>query len=294
MRLARWLFVAHVAALIFGLVGMLVMIPNPWIWAGSPLLVAVFVASMEHSGAVHIWLGAATMLVFGLCTIGWRWTAIFFAASAGISLGFELLGTGTGWPFGAYEYTEGLGAKVLGRVPYTIPLSWFYMGLCSYLLASAILAARVAGRRASPAGRGVLSVLFGGWLLMAWDLVLDPAMVHEDLPVQFWVWHQTGAYFGMPLQNLLGWIATGVIFMAVSRALWRGDVRPGQVPPMLPFLVYTANVIWAMVLSGSVGLWQPILLALVLGIGPALLALRPGFAVPGAGASLAGAPSASA
>jgi uncharacterized membrane protein len=268
MTLIWALFVAHVAALVFGLIGMLVMIPNPRLWAGDPLLVRIFAASMEHAGALHIWLGAAVMLAFGARTIGWRLTGIFFVASTVMSLSFELLGTGTGWPFGAYEYTGGLGAKVLGRVPYTIPLSWFYMGFAAYLLASEVVAW---ARTVRPT---TLAVLFGGWLLMAWDLVLDPAMVHEGLPVQFWVWHQTGPYFGMPLQNLLGWIGTGLAFMAVSRVFWRRDLAPGEAPPLLPFLVYAVNIIWAMVLSGSVGLWQPIVLAVFLGLGPALLAFR--------------------
>jgi putative membrane protein len=280
MFAARWLLVAHVVALVFGLIGMLVMIPNPWIWSSSPLLTAIFIGSMEHAGALHIWLGAAVMLVYGAVTVGAVRTVIFLVASCGISLGFELLGTGTGWPFGAYEYTAGLGAKVLDRVPYTIPLSWFYIGFCAYLLASTILA-QLRVRR-----RGILSVAFGGWLLMAWDLVLDPAMAHDSLPLKFWVWHQTGAYFGMPLQNLLGWIGTGVAFMAVSRALWRGDVEPGQAPPMIPFLVYVINVVWAMVLSASVGLWGPIILATVLGIVPAMLALRGRLVWPGAGAAV--------
>lgn len=287
MSMARWLLVGHILALLFGLVGMLVMIPNPWIWSSSPLLTAVFVGSMEHAGALHIWLGAAVMLAFGLVTVGLVRTGVFFVASCAISLGFELLGTGTGWPFGAYEYTAGLGAKVLDRVPYTIPLSWFYMGFCSYLLASTILA------QLGVARRGVLSVLFGGWLLMAWDLVLDPAMAHDSLPLKFWVWHQTGGYFGMPLQNLLGWIGTGVAFMAVSRVVWRGDIDPANAPPMLPFLVYVTNVLWAMVLSASVGLWGPIVLATVLGIVPAMLALRDWMVWPGASATLPGASNAS-
>jgi uncharacterized membrane protein len=288
MSTARALLIGHIVALIFGLVGMLVMIPNPWIWSGSPVLTAVFVASMEHAGALHIWLGAAVMLVYGIVTVGAVRTTLFLLASCAISLGFELLGTGTGWPFGAYEYTAGLGAKVLDRVPYTIPLSWFYMGFAAYLLASAILAQLPVQRR------GVLGVLFGGWLLMAWDLVLDPAMAHESLPLKFWVWHQTGSYFGMPLQNLLGWIGTGVAFMAVARLLWRGDVEPGRTPPMVPFLVYVTNVVWAMVISASVGLWGPILLVTVLGIVPAMAALREHLPLRGSGAPIRGAPSAAA
>jgi uncharacterized membrane protein len=92
----------------------------------------------------------------------------------------------------------------------------------------------------------------------------------------------------MPLQNLLGWIGTGIVFMAVSRLLWRRDVVPGEVPALVPLLVYVTNVVWAMVLSASVGLWGPIALALALGIGPALLALRDRVAPPGSEASVAG------
>ena len=54
-----------------------------------------------------------------------------------ISLTSELLGTSTGFPFGHYSYLSGLGYKIAGLVPFTIPLSWFYVGCVSYLLARA-------------------------------------------------------------------------------------------------------------------------------------------------------------
>jgi len=40
-------------------------------------------------------------------------------------------GTSTGFPFGDYSYLSGLGYKITGLVPFTIP-SWFYMGFASY------------------------------------------------------------------------------------------------------------------------------------------------------------------
>ena len=49
-----------------------------------------------------------------------------------------VIGTGTGDPFGNYEYLSGLGYKVLGHVPFSIPLSWFYMGLASFMLGSVL------------------------------------------------------------------------------------------------------------------------------------------------------------
>ncbi len=207
MRLVRILFFAHLAALIFGLGGILIALPNPQWWADSRYGADVFRFGMEYGGSLHIILGAATMLAFGGLTIGWRKTLTFFVVTVALSLSSELIGTGTGWPFGNYEYTSGLGYKVLGRVPFTIPLSWFYVGFASYLLMN-----RLAEHRAR-AYQGLLAVLGGAYLLTVWDLVLDPAMAHESLAIQFWTWYETGPYFGMPLLNFGGWAFTAVLFM---------------------------------------------------------------------------------
>lgn len=267
MRLVLGLLAAHVLALLFGLGGLLIILPNPALWVGNPLATQVFAFGMQYAGALHIVLGAMTMLAYGVWRLGWQRTVIFFAVSTSLSVSMELLGTGTGWPFGAYEYTEGLGFKIGGRVPYTIPLSWFTMGLAGYLLA------HVAMRRIARRPQEWHSVLGGVWLLTVWDLVLDPAMAHESLPMKFWTWHQTGPYFGMPIQNFVGWAGTGLLFMAISRWLWRSMPQLSAADMRVPFVVYVANMIFAMGLSLSVGLWEPCLLALVLGVIPAGLAL---------------------
>ena len=268
MSLARGLLVAHAAALIFGLAGMLIAMPNPQLWAGNPLGAATFAFGMQYAGGLHIVLGAAAMLAFGVVSLGWRPTAIFFVVSTLISLSSELIGTGTGWPFGNYAYTSFLGVKVLGRVPFTIPLSWFYMGFCALLLGVAV--ARVRELRSS----AVWSVALGAYFLTVWDLVLDPAMAHNSLPVEFWQWHQSGAYYGMPVQNLLGWTVTGLLFMGVSRWLWRRQHVVPSVPLGFPLVVYVLNTVFALILSAAAGLWLPVALAVVLGLAPALLAWR--------------------
>jgi putative membrane protein len=79
------------------------------------------------------------MLSFGFWRLGVRRTLIFVVASTASSAAAELTGTKTGWPFGGYEYTSFLGAKLLGSVPFAIPLSWFSMGFASFMLADAIV-----------------------------------------------------------------------------------------------------------------------------------------------------------
>ncbi|HWE61371.1 MAG TPA: carotenoid biosynthesis protein [Chloroflexota bacterium] len=272
MNRVTWTFAGHLLALTFGLAGILIAMPHPELWAGHPALVTVYTFGIQHGGATHIIFGAGTMALFGIYTIGWRRTLIFVAAGTLIPLCAELLGTATGWPFGGYSYTGYLGTRIAGRVPYSVPLSWFYMGFASYLLALTILSARE--RRARP----WQSILLGAWLLTAWDLVLDPAMASAQLQahtgLQFWIWHEHGAYFGMPIRNLAGWLGTGILFMTVSRLLWRVEPDPRRIPIWLPLGVYGANLIWAVALACSVGLWQAALLAIALGMVPASLAWR--------------------
>lgn len=267
MRLATALLAAHAAATLFALAGLLVALPHPEWWAHSPAATAVFAFGMRYGGALHIALGAAAMAAFGGAVLGRHRTAIFAVAALAISLASELAGTRTGLPFGRYAYTDLLGPKVLDLVPIAIPLSWFSVGLAAWLLA--LYATQRRGVR--HVGLGVAG---GAWLLVVWDLVLDPAMAHDALPVRFWVWQRSGSYFGMPLQNFAGWWLTGAAFMAVSRAAWGGEPDLRRMPVWFPLLLYAINLAFAVALSVSVGLWQPPLLALALGVLPLLLVLR--------------------
>jgi uncharacterized membrane protein len=263
MSVPRILLVCHAAALVFALGGLLIAIPHPELWASTAAGQQVFALGMQYAGSAHMLLGATAMFGFSVVALGWRRTSIFFLLACGLSLTAELIGTGTGYPFGNYAYTTGLGYKILGRVPFSIPLSWFYMGLASFMLGS------VAARR-----HPVWSVAFGAYLLTAWDLVLDPAMAHPGLAMSFWIWHQSGPYFGMPVQNFAGWTATGALFMGLSRWLWRSELP--VVSAGFPLTVYALNLAFAIVLSAAGNVWVPIAVALAAASGAAALAYRGG------------------
>lgn len=271
-KIAPWLLAGHVAALLFGLAGLLIAIPNPQLWEESELGPKAYDFGMTYGGSLHIVFGAAAMFAYGIAAIGLRRTATFFVCAVPISLGSELIGTSTGEPFGNYAYTAFLGYRVLDHVPFSIPLSWFYVGFATYLIGHA-LAGMMNVRPLWP-----YAVLIGAWMLTVWDLVLDPAMAHESLDVKFWAWSETGPYFGMPLQNFLGWTLTAIVFMTVARLLWMGDptIDRGRLRIWFPFTVFAFNIFFASALSASVGLWTPILLAVVFGLLPAALVLIPG------------------
>jgi putative membrane protein len=267
MKTVKILFFCHLAALLFGLGGMLIALPHPELWANNAFGVEVFNFGIRYAGSLHILFGAATMLLFGLLFVGRRKTLIFFVVATLIPLCMELLGTSTGFPFGPYSYTSFLGFKILGLVPYSIPLSWFYMGFTSYILASGIIA------KTTTKHPTTWALALGIYFLTVWDLSLDPAMASQRLPVHFWIWYSDGPYFGMPISNLVGWSVTGLIYIGISRLLWGSNLDMRRLALWLPYGVYVANTIFAIALNLSVGLWIPVLMATLLGLIPASLAL---------------------
>lgn len=157
--------------------------------------------------------------------LGWRHTAVFAAVATLVSLAFEAVGVATGLIYGPYHYTDELGARLLG-VPLLIPLAWFMMIYPSYLLARVLVGAE----RRGAADRRWAVALLGAFLMTAWDLPLDPNLVANG----FWVWDAPGAYFGVPLQNFVGWfVTTFVVYVAYLEfarrrpAAPRGLVGPG-------------------------------------------------------------------
>lgn len=269
VKVERYCLIGHLVAMAFGLAGLLVVMPHPELLALLPAGSTLFRWSMAGGGVVYILLGTIAVAIYAYRTLGLRNWLAFMLPAVGISLTSELLGTSTGFPFGNYSYLSGLGYKIAGLVPFTIPLSWFYLGLCSYLLAKAGV-----GKRFGWLGQ-VGAIAFGALMLTSWDFVLDPAMSQTVMP--FWYWHQPGAFFGMPYQNFVGWMGTGCVFISVAAVLWRKQtitLQPAQLN--LPLAVYLGNFVFAMVMSLAAGFWIPVLLGLVLGVAPAMVCWKLG------------------
>lgn len=188
---------------------------------------------------LQIALAAAALFVFLVRYARTRWIAGFVAVYA-VSLGAELAGTTVGLPFGPYHYTDGLGFKLFAHVPALIPASWFMMGLPSYAIASRRFANNALGR-----------VALGSFILLSWDLALDPAM---SFVTKYWVWSSDGPYYGMPLLNLVGWFATGVVIMIALDALQAA--RWTRLLPMRWLAAfYGANLLLPVGMNVAVGLW---------------------------------------
>lgn len=204
-RLAFWAFVASIG---FSIVGSLLL----YIPAASTFFTPYLGSLMKGP----TWIYMALLPVLSL-SLYWRElgpgrSLAFLAAGSLIGAGAELMGTQTGFPFGAYAYGDLLGAKIAGHVPWFIPPSWYALSVICLDLARRFGLGR--------AGRIVATAV----LMVVWDVSLDPAM-NDALP--FWSYaipenagvFTDGLFFGMPLVNWGGWLLTSALIAAVYEAL---------------------------------------------------------------------------
>ncbi|MCH2246445.1 MAG: carotenoid biosynthesis protein [Crocosphaera sp.] len=269
-RVERSLVIGHILSMAFGLAGLLLVLPHPdFIASLPPIGKTAFAWSMAGGGVMYMLLGMSAVAVYAYRTLGVWHSLGFMLPALAISLTSELLGTSTGFPFGHYRYLTGLGYKIAGLVPFTIPLSWFYLGFSAYLIARAGLNNKISQNWL----KMVASITLGAIFLTAWDFVLDPAMSQTTLP--FWVWEQPGAFFGMPYQNFAGWFGTGAVFMTVATLIWK--VKPFNFPQSnlgVPLAIYLSNFAFAMIMSLAAGIYIPVLLGLIVGLLPVLVLYR--------------------
>jgi putative membrane protein len=208
---------------------------------GLFLALTLLVLARPSTAPVVGRLQTPALLLFGLChatySLGWRRALAFFAFSTGISWALEHVGVATGLIYGGYHYSEMLGPK-LGHVPLIVPIGWFMMMYPSYVIANLIVSGRFYAANHS-LWRIIWLSFLGAMVMTAWDMVMDP--VFSGLGM--WVWENGGAYFGVPIHNFAGWLATTFIVFLAYR-LWerRAGVQPlGAVTPLIaamPLIAY--------------------------------------------------------
>ena len=264
---AQWVNLGmHLASMVFGLFGLILVLPNTEFIESLPETgLQVFSWGMQNGGASYMIFGAIAAFLYGKETIGLKRTLAFCIPAIGLSLTSELLGTSTGFPFGAYSYLSGLGYKIADLVPFTIPLSWFYMGFSAFLVSTTIL------RFGTGIGYRLSAIFLGALMLTSWDFVLDPAM--SQTPYPFWEWHQAGEFYGMPYQNFIGWMGTGALFMTVASLVWGRLNQPilSRQQILFPTIMYAGNFAFALILSFNAGFYVPAILGLMVGALPLAL-----------------------
>jgi len=205
-------------------------------------------------------LTMVTVVVFAAATLshaavhrGVRWTAAYAAITVGGGLLAEAVGTATGFPFGAYDYTGSLGTQLLG-VPLVVPAAWAMFAYPCLLVGQALTRTRLG------------ATLVGGWALASWDLFLDPQMVEAG----HWRWADVTASLpgspDVPVSNHLGWVLVGTVMVGLLQLLPRRSADD-RVPAALFLWTWASSVLAFAVFFG-----RP-LVALVGGVGMGLVAV---------------------
>jgi putative membrane protein len=218
-----------------------------------PLIELPPIPSSTMTVTLILWL-------FSIChatyTLGWRQMLAFFVLSAVISWLFEQVGVATGIVYGPYHYTDVLGLK-LGHVPLLIPIAWFMMIYPSHVIANLVGTGESAG-----VGGRLLRIVWlsalGAMTMTAWDLLMDPDM--SSPPLQSWVWEQGGPYFGVPLQNFVGWLLTTftvyLVYRLVERRIGIQPIAPATTAVVALALVAYSIMLLNYLLPGGSDQWE--------------------------------------
>ena len=207
--------------------------PSPALAAATVLLQIGYPLT---SGEVREDLTIATVVMFFLASTshalvhrGPRWAGAYVLVTGGLGLVAEAVGTATGFPFGAYDYADSLGPKLLG-VPVVIPLAW---AMFAY-------PCLVVGQRLARTPLGAAAV--GGFALASWDLFLDPQMVEAG----HWRFTDVTASLpgapGIPVSNYLGWLLVGCLMLGLLQLLGRRDADD-RVPGALFLWTWGSSVL---------------------------------------------------
>ena len=184
----------------------------------SPILIKVMAASLALTifmqilyplvdggllGVITIasvYTAALAMFLHGIAAFGARyaWTMLSITLLFGYFI--EQIGVTTSWPFGEYSYSSTLGPKIFS-VPLVVPFAWVMIAH------PCLVAARRIGKS--------WVFLYGGVLMMAWDLFLDPLMVSAGR----WSWVVKGSHIPfqpeIPVSNAFGWLLSGMALMTI-------------------------------------------------------------------------------
>ncbi len=176
-----------------------VQIAFPLTGGGTLPLTVASVVLLASASALHL---AATR--------GFGAAVALVVIAGGGGLLAEAVGVSTGFPFGTYAYTDGLGLKVLG-VPVLVPLAWIMMSWPALAVTRRLVGAmRLSGTRAR-----VVTAFLGAYALTAWDVFLDPQMVDQG----HWVWQfpdpSLPGVDDIPLTNFAGWLLVSFLMIAI-------------------------------------------------------------------------------
>lgn len=181
-----WVLGAGCAVLgLFGIMSAQAPLPAAWAWLPivSVVLLALpgYFAFVSDAGDKR---GGAVLVLLAI-----------------VGLTIEYIGVTTGWPYGTFSYSDAMGEKLFGIVPWTVAFAW------PPLVLGTLYAIKSIDHWPLPVRAFIAAIL-----LVIIDLTLDPAAVAQG----FWTFTPEGAYYGVPWSNYVGWLLSGFIGSVIA------------------------------------------------------------------------------
>ena len=209
-------------------------------------LAAFFMVNVELPWWSH-YISSVSILLFALPTfwatrwwLGWRAGAALVATLGSYAILLEFSAILTGFPYGHFGYSDLLGFRIFGVVPWTVFFAWTPLILGAYALAASLFANRM------------VRVFTTSVIVTLFDVVLDPGAVM----LGFWRYEGGGVFYGVPMSNFAGWVISGLIGAILI------EIQLERIRPLLPAPVQLASsaifiiFFWSAIAKHG-GLWIP-------------------------------------
>jgi len=222
-----------------------------WITAIALIIAAFFVSNvkidpeMSFVSAIFIVFLSIPCFAAVILWLGWRKGVISIIILSIYAFSIETFAIITGFPYSPFHYTEMIGMKILGYTPFTVPFAYVPLFLgCIYL--------------AAVRTKNIFKIiLICALLVLVADLVLDPAAVS----LNFWVYEFSSIFYGVPLQNFMGWILTGIIAATIGLILFKNEIK-NEIPPAVVSSLFLIISFWTAVCLYR-QLWIPGLIGVI-------------------------------
>ena len=163
------------------------------------------------------------------------------------ALTIETIGIYTGFPYSHFDYLMPFGYELFGTTPWTVFVAWSPLVIGAYLLSQSWFR------------QWWSQILVYLGLLVGADLVLDPGAVARGL----WQYEALGLWYGVPIQNFLGWVFSGTIVYVILKfglpkvSLSNNNLIIGSLSFVLSLALWTG-------VTTTYSLWIPAIFGIIL------------------------------
>ena len=243
-------------------------------WAANAALTGLKVELSTGWGWVEALLpvaGAATTLLALAGRLPLQNVAMAGIWIASLSTIILAVGTVTATPFGPFVYTPALGERIVGVVPWPLPLLWVILIINARGVARLVLRP---WRKTNYYGFWVIGVACVLIVLFAFNFEPFAARVRD-----FWYWESAGTtrgWYSAPWVCFLGWFLAALTLLALTIP-WLINKHPvKQAVDYQPLVMWGLINLWPAIGNLTHHLWAPA----ALGVGGCAAALL--FAIRGA------------